>query len=369
MTDEKYLHFEENYYSNDRKISRKERKLASHKDRSQYKKSDQDQLKKQKEAIESETLLTGRVLSITADGIIVDCDGRQFTCTLKGVLKKYKTRMKNILAVGDIVWFEEKEALHGSIAKIAERTSILSRADNLSRNKQQLIAVNIDQVIITCSVVAPILKPFLVDRYIIAARKGHMEPIIVINKIDLLHTPSTESVEKEKRLFDDLLRIYRELHIIVIPVSTITGEGIETLRKAMEGKTSVFSGQSGVGKSRLITCVTGCELPTGDVVKKTLKGSHTTTATHIIKLDNNSFCVDTPGIKSFGLWDLKSDEIKDYFSEISRESAHCKFPDCQHINEPDCAVKKAVVEGAISDLRFASYCALMACFEEEHGRR
>ncbi len=373
MTDEKYLHFEENYYSNDRKISRKERKLASHKDRSQYKKSDQDQLKKQKETIESDTMLTGRVLAITADGIIVDCDGRQFTCTLKGALKKHKTRMKNILAVGDIVWFEENEPLSGSIAKIAERTSILSRADNLSRNKQQLIAVNIDQVIITCSVVAPVLKTPLVDRYIIAARKGHMVPIIVINKVDLLHTTPTdnarESVEKEKVLFEDFLRIYRDLQLTVIPVSTITGEGIEILRKAMAGKTSVFSGQSGVGKSRLINCVTGCELPTGDIVKKTLKGSHTTTATHLIKLDNNSFCIDTPGIKSFGLWDLKSDEIKDYFSEISSESAHCKFPDCQHISEPDCAVKKAVEEGIISDLRFASYCALMACFEEEHGRR
>ena len=165
------------------------------------------------------------------------------------------------------------------------------------------------------------------------------------------------------------MRIYRDLHILVIPVSTVTGEGLDALRAAMEGKTSVFSGQSGVGKSKLISCITGHELPTGEIVKKTLKGSHTTTATHLVRLDKSSFCIDTPGIKSFGLWGLKTEEIKDYFSEISRASKHCKFPDCMHLNEPDCSVKNAVEEGSISDLRFASYCALMACFEQEHGRR
>jgi|SRR5579862_3045301 len=374
MSEEKYLHFEEEYYSKDRKSARKERKLASHKDRSKFKKSDQDQLKKQKEEIASDTsLLCGRVLAITADGIIVDNDGTLFTCTLKGSLKKTHNRLKNILAVGDIVWFEDNENGQGSIAKIADRTSVLSRADNLSRTKEQLIAVNIDQVIITCSVVAPLLKPSLVDRYIIAARKGNMEPIIVINKVDLLRIPpsedASETLEKEKQLFEEFVNIYRNLALTVIPISAHTGEGIEDLKKVMKGKTSVFSGQSGVGKSRLITSVTGCDLPTGDIVKKTLKGSHTTSATHLIPLCKDSFCIDTPGIKSFGLWDLKSEEIKDYFCEIANESVHCKFPDCEHINEPQCAVKNAVEEGKISDLRFASYCALMACFEEAHGRR
>lgn len=370
---EDYLNFEEDYFSKDRKTSRKERKRVASKDRSKFKKTDLAKHKEQKGEEYIPSLLCGRVLSITPDGICVDCEGRQFLCTLKGVLKKHTTRLKNLIAVGDIVWFEKKEQGQASIAKIAKRTSILSRADTLSKTKEQLIAVNIDQVVITCSVVAPALKPFLVDRYIIAARKGNMKPIIVVNKIDLLHTPPPychlESIEKEKELLFAFLNIYRSLGLTVIPMSTISSEGIEDLKKIMQGKTSVFSGQSGVGKSKLITLITGCPLPTGEIVKKTYKGAHTTTAAHLLCFGKNSFCIDTPGIKSFGLWDLKRDEIKEYFSEIHAISPNCKFFDCNHIHEPDCAVKRAVEGGTISSLRFASYCALMACLKEEHGRR
>jgi ribosome biogenesis GTPase len=189
----------------------------------------------------------------------------------------------------------------------------------------------------------------------------------------MLHSPPAhadpEIIAQERMLFEEFLRVYRALDLSVIPMSAQTGEGLDELKKVMQGKTSVFSGQSGVGKSRLITLVTGIDLPVGDIVKKTLKGSHTTTSSHLISLDKNSFCIDTPGIKSFGLWDLKKEEIQEYFTEIFGTSQHCKFPDCQHINEPDCAVKKAVEEGMISRLRFESYCALMVFFEEEHGRR
>ncbi len=371
MTSENnYLDFEEDYFSQDSRTSRKERKRISNKDRSKFKKSDQDQLKKQGSDIDTSSLSSGRILAIAADGILVDCEGQEFICTLKGALKKEKNQLKNLIAVGDIVWFEENAPLRGSIVKIRERTSILSRADNLSRIKEQLIAVNVDQVIITCSVVAPPLKLSLIDRYIIAAKKGNMEPILVINKIDLLQAANgSELLETEKQLFEEFLRIYRSLNLTIIATSAETQEGIEDLKAVMRGKTSVFSGQSGVGKSRLITLITGLALPTGEIVKKTLKGSHTTTTTHLIPFGHNSFCIDTPGIKSFGLWDLKNEEIKEYFSEIAESSAQCKFLDCLHLNEPDCAVKKAVEEGRISHLRFDSYCALMASFDEEHGRR
>ncbi|HEY2811582.1 MAG TPA: ribosome small subunit-dependent GTPase A [Rhabdochlamydiaceae bacterium] len=371
--DEEYLHFEEEYFSKDRKSSRKARKLALNKDRSQFKKTDQDQRKKQqRETFEAnDSLLTGRVLFISPEGICVDCEEKHFLCTLKGSLKKTYKRVKNVIAVGDIVSFETNGTHSGSIAKIAPRTSVLSRADTLAQTKEQLIAVNIDQVIITCSVVAPSLKSALVDRYILAARKGNMEPIIVINKIDLFSSAvwDAQILEQEKAFLDAFIAIYRSLDLCVIPLSTLTGEGIEELKQAIAGKTSVFSGQSGVGKSRLISLVTGLDLPVGDIVKKTLKGSHTTTTAHLLRLEKNSFCIDTPGIKSFGLWDLKREEIQEYFSEIFQESSHCKFLDCQHINEPSCAVQAAVEKGEISRLRFDSYCALMACLEAEQGRR
>lgn len=371
--DEHFWHLEEEFYSQDRKEARKERKLASKQDRSKYKKSDQDQLKKQAEArLDTEHMKRGRVLAILPEGIVVSSDEKEFLCNLKGSLKQEKNRIKNLVAVGDFVLFEEKGAEEGTICVVEPRNSILSRADNLSRNKEQLIAVNIDQVLITTSVVLPPLKTPLVDRYIIAAQKGNMVPIIVINKIDLLDNPPqgiSIDIKQEKALYEEFLRIYTELHIQVIPVSIETGVGIDVLKSAMNGKTSVFSGQSGVGKSSLINLITGSTLATGSIVQRTRKGSHTTTTTHLIPLQDGGFCIDTPGIKSFGLWDLKTEEIAAYFPEILALSHQCKFPDCAHINEPDCAVKKAVEENQISPLRFDSYCALMSSLAEEHRHR
>lgn len=368
--------YEEHFMGKDRKESRKERKLASEKDRSKFKKSDQDQLKKQALATSSDAfdhLPIGRVIAIVPEGILVASEEGKFLCSLKGTLKQEKSRMKNLIAVGDSVRFEKGSSQEGSIAKIEPRKSILSRADNLSRKKEQLIAVNIDQVFITASVVSPRLKPFLIDRYIIAAQKGNMVPVILINKIDLFDSPPPEiepsELEEEKALYEELLEVYAQLHISVLSVSTASQEGIEALKSAMALKTSVFSGQSGVGKSTLINAIAGTTLATGEIVQSTQKGSHTTTTTHLLPLENGGFCIDTPGIKSFGLWDLEPEDLALYFSEIYDASSSCKYPDCSHINEPACGVQKAVEEGKISHLRFASYCALMASLAEEHRQR
>lgn len=373
--DDHFWQIEEEFYSKDRKASRKERKLASSKDRSKYKKSDQDQLKKKTEVSQEEKfdhIKKGRVLAILPEGILVSSSQAEYLCSLKGSLKQDKTRIKNLLAVGDFVRFEEKGIQEGVIFTVEPRRSVLSRADNLSRTKEQLIAVNIDQVLITTSVVLPPLKPYLVDRYIIAAQKGNMQPIIIINKIDLLDTPPegiSIDIAEEKALLEEFLRVYCALNFIVIPVSIRTKEGIEALKEAMHDKTSVFSGQSGVGKSSLINLITGSELDTGSIVQKTKKGSHTTTTTHLISLEGDGFCIDTPGIKSFGLWDLKKEEISAYFPEILVLSPKCKFLDCSHLNEPGCAVQRALEKNKISRLRFGSYCALMSSLSEEHRQR
>lgn len=370
-------HLEEDFYSKDRKAHRKERKIASHKDRSKYKKSDQDQLKKHAQLLDEqltdESLEKGRVLAIAPEGIIVDFNGEELICSLKGSLKQEKNRSKNLIAVGDFVRFENGGNGKGTISFIEARRSILSRADNLSRNKEQLIAVNIDQVLITCSVVHPMLKPPLVDRYIIAALKGNMKPIIVVNKIDLFDNPpatvSEIDLEVEKEIYAQFLKAYAALDIPVISISSSTSQGIESLRACMQSKTSVFSGQSGVGKSSLVNLVAGTKMRIGSVVQKTGKGSHTTTTTHLIPLECGGFCIDTPGIRSFGLWDLKKEEVVDYFPEIVALSPDCRYPDCSHITEPDCAVQKALEEERISSLRFESYCALIASFSQQHRLR
>lgn len=367
-----HFSFEEEYHAQDRKQHRKERKRISQKDRSKYKKSDQDQLKKRLSSI-PENLTRGRVLAISPEGILVDANGQMVSCSLKGALKKEKGRIKNLIAVGDFVHFEPEGEKEGCIAHIEERSSVLSRADNYMRQKEQLIAVNIDQVLITTSVLLPPLKPALIDRYILAARKGNMEPIIIINKIDLLENPpqgtSETTLKNEQILFDHFIKTYTDLGLRIFPVSTKSGAGIEALKNAMHQRTSVFSGQSGVGKSSLINILMGTSFEVGKVVAKTNKGAHTTSATHLVPIEGGGFCIDTPGIKSFGLWDLSKDEIQAYFSEIQEASAGCKFPDCTHYHEPQCAVKKAVEEGSISVLRFASYCALIADLSSEHTLR
>jgi ribosome biogenesis GTPase len=362
-----HFRFEEEFHDKERKLFKKQRKELSRKDRSKYKKTDQD--KKKLPVVSTEGLLRGRVLALTADGILVDSDHKLFTCSLKGSLRKEFTRLKNLIAVGDFVQFEATSDQTGTIISIEERYSILSRAEHLHQKKQQLIAVNIDQVLITTSVLLPPLKTHLIDRYIIAARKGNMQPVIVVNKIDLLtHPPEnigSKSVSEEKMLFEEALRVYKDLQIPIVAVSVETKEGLDQLKALMHGKSSVFSGQSGVGKSSLINAITGSSLKIGGMTLKTKKGSHTTSATHLLPLEEGGFCIDTPGIRSFGVWDLKKEEVSSYFSDIAAFADRCKYLDCSHLNEPGCAVQKAVEKNMISHLRFDSYCALMTDFTDK----
>lgn len=338
--------FEEDDFS--RKERKKAGKLAAKRDRSKYKKTDREK-KEEKKVLKQG--LKGRVLSIAPEGIAVQVDDFIYTCTLRGALKKEVTRAKNLVTVGDFVLFDKETQ---SIFHVEERVSVLSRQEHLRRHQKQLIAANIEQVLITVSVVKPTLKPALVDRYVIATYKGNMNPVIVVNKIDLLEDGSVEA-----EAFQHFAGIYEKLGIPLIAVSATNGEGMDRLKEIMRGKASVFAGQSGVGKSSLINGVTGLTLPVGEVVKKTLKGAHTTTAAHLIPLNFGGWCIDTPGIRSFGIWDLKREDLENYFPEISTMSAGCKFPNCTHTHEPDCAIREGVERGEISPIRFESYIKLL----------
>jgi len=355
---------EADYYGDERKIARRERRSASAHDRSQYKKTDQDKIKKPDEPIDREKFLRGRVLSIISQAINVEHDNKILKCVLRGNLKKDVARIKNLVTVGDFVLFEMTSEGEGVISHIDERKSILSRADHLHQRKEQLIAANIDQVLITVSVVNPQLKPFIVDRYIIAAHKGNMRPVIVINKIDLL---DQDPVEQE--VYKEFVDAWKSSEVPFIPVSSTTGEGIQELRDIMKDKASVFSGQSGVGKSSLINAMTEHKLEVGGIVSKTGKGSHTTTQAQLLPLEFGGWVIDTPGIKSFGIWNVESEEIEQYFPEIFSTGADCKFPDCSHTHETHCAVIDAVESGEISQLRYESYIYLVDSVEEKHRPR
>jgi ribosome biogenesis GTPase len=339
MTD--HYQIEEEFHSKDNKSIKRERKRLQDKDRSKYKASDRI---KPLSILPSEGR-RGRVLSIAPSSIEVDINDVSTFCKIRGTLKQEKTDQKNLVAVGDFVIIDEEN----QITLIEERRSFLSRKENLSRRKEHLIATNIDQVLITASVEDPPLKPSLIDRYIIATIKGNMSPVVVINKIDL--NPNCPIVA-------ELEKTYTDLGIPFIKVSAIDKTGFDALEKIMEGKSSVFSGQSGVGKTSLINDLTGSSYRTADVVEKTRKGSHTTTKAHLIKIRKGSFCVDTPGIKSFSLWDISSSELLSYFHDLQSFSDRCKFVNCTHRHEPDCAVREAAAEGKVSKLRYNSYLTI-----------
>ncbi len=351
--------------------TRKERKILKAKDRSKYKKTDQPKDVPTPQLNQDHK--RGRVLSIKSDGIIVDLDGIPYFCILRGALKQEKTQAKNLVTVGDFVHVLETGQQEGSIVFVEKRYSHLSRAETLSQRREHMIAANIDYVLITSSVLQPTLKPTLVDRYIIAAKKGNMEPVIIVNKIDLLKNPpeyiDPHSIEEEQFLYDEFCKAYSDLGFPFLKISIVTGEGVDELKELMRGKTSVFSGQSGVGKSSLINAALGTELKTGDIVERTRKGTHTTTSANLIRLKDGGFCVDTPGIKSFGVWDIKPEDVRFYFPDIHTIGHLCAYPNCSHMHEPDCAVHKAIENGTLSPLRFDSYSALMASMEEKHKPR
>lgn len=338
-----YSDLEESFEN--RKSFRKERKRVQNADRSQFKKTDQNKNFLTPTAPVESGIKRGRVIGISSSGVKVDCEGEVINSALRGTLKQKRLEQTRILAVGDFVWLDDR----GQITSIEPRFSKLVRADNLRKNKEQILCANIDQVLITVSPHEPDLKPALIDRYIIAARKGNMAPVVVVNKIDLLPTPP---------VLDILESIYTEQGIPFIRVSSLKKIGIEKLRAVMKGKASVFSGQSGVGKTSLINALTGLELRVSEEMTKANKGGHTTTHAALLPIGEHGFCVDTPGIKSFALWNISSEELSSYFQDLQDFGNLCKYEDCTHLHEPDCAVKKAVDEGKIPKIRYESYVSL-----------
>ena len=362
-------HYEEHDYFTDRKMYRLEKKLASKLDRSKYKKTDQK--KKRSEDIFEEPKIgqrTGLVLYVKPQEIVVESEGVEFTCTLRGILKKEKTHHKNLVTVGDRVVFDDHGGHRGAIVQVQERKTVLSRAEHLEQHKEQLIAANIDQVFITVSVVDPLLRVPIIDRYVIAAIKGNIAPIIVCNKIDLLQKDDP-STEQQKQIMDECLRIYPPMGIPFIPVSCETKENLDLLIHYMKNKISVFSGQSGTGKSSLINETAGFSLKVGETVQSSKKGAHTTSFAQLLKLPFGGFIVDTPGIKSFGIWNIEKEELKSLFVDIAEAGHACRFLDCYHKGEAGCAIPEAIEKGDLSLLRYESYLNILSSIEEEHFRR
>ncbi|MCG9767393.1 small ribosomal subunit biogenesis GTPase RsgA [Pseudoalteromonas piscicida] len=266
------------------------------------------------------------------------------------VLRCNIRRTVTSLVCGDEVIFRRAKVSDGDLAGVIEavheRRTQLTRPDFYDGVK--VVAANIDQILMVSAVV-PEFTPQIIDRYLVACEDMGIEPILLLNKIDLLDQESLEYI-------DEVLDIYRELGYRVLLVSTKSGEGIDELKHMLEDKNNIFVGQSGVGKSTLVNTV----LPNADILTKEVSensglGQHTTTVSRLHHLPSGGNLIDSPGIREFGLWHLDVERVTWCFKEFREFIGGCRFRDCKHLNDPGCLLREAVDEGKISELRFESY--------------
>ncbi len=291
----------------------------------------------------------GRVLSVHGLVSHVEAeDGTVFKCATRRLLKTLSTDQRHVVAAGDFVLFRPEAGGEGMIERVEPRKSVLDRS---TRGRQQILVTNVDQLLIIGSAAEPYLKPNLIDRFLVTAHKARLTPLVCINKIDLVDPASLQP----------LVGVYSQMGYRVLLVSAATGIGIERLRHAMAGRSSVITGQSGVGKSSLVNAVDpSLSLRVSAVSTETQKGRHTTTTARLWPLASGGYVVDTPGIRQFQLWDVTPPEVAGYFRDLRPYINFCRFPNCTHTHEDDCAVKNAVADGRLDLRRYESYCNLFA---------
>lgn len=296
-----------------------------------------------------------------------------FPAVLRGKIRLKGSTATNPVAVGDVVVFEAEVPEGTAAADVAlnvtlenpavitsvnpRRNYIIRKSTNLSR-QSHIIAANLDRAFIIATIDFPEIKlPFL-DRILVTCEVYNVPVTIVLNKVDLYR-------ESHREMLEAFHEIYEGAGYPVMEVSALTGEGVEELREACNGHVSLFSGVSGVGKSSLIKALDPSLDPrVGEISEAHVQGKHTTTFYEMYSLSSGGFIVDTPGLRGFGLVDLKKEEIALYFPEMLKAAQDCRFAPCTHTHEPGCAVKEAVENGEISYERYSSYLGML----DEEGK-
>ena len=290
---------------------------------------------------------------------VESADGEIHRCNIRRTIRS--------LVTGDrVVWRPGKAAAEGVNVKgiveaVHDRTSVLTRPDFYDGVKP--IAANIDQIVIV-SAILPELSLNIIDRYLVACETLHVEPIIVLNKIDLLDDEGMAFVNEQ-------MDNYRDIGYRVLMVSSRTKDGLKPLEEALTDRISIFAGQSGVGKSSLLNNLLGLqeEILTNDVSDNSGLGQHTTTASRLYHFPHGGDVIDSPGVREFGLWHLEPEQITHGFVEFHDYLGHCKYRDCKHDTDPGCAIREAVEKGAIAETRFENYHRILESMAQVKTRK
>ena len=306
----------------------------------------------------------GMVIEVTGSTYMVVAEaGEEFRCrTFPGT--KTENDFSSLVAVGDRVVLKETETgtdlFEAVITLVERRRSALTRKRDLRRNrskeKVQVIAANIDQLVVVVSAFDPPLSTRLIDRYLVFAESEQLETVIVVNKMDLEESQETR----------ELMKPYHALGYRILYTSAEEKSGMKALRKVLAGKLSAFSGHSGVGKSSLINQLFGSErLRTGETNEKTGKGLHTTSSAIMLALPHGGYIIDTPGIREFNLSGITRENLRFYFREFLSHMPQCAYSSCSHTVEPECGILKAVETGHIDPDRYESYLAIYESIDRD----
>lgn len=291
-------------------------------------------------------------------------EGETIDCKIKGNFRLKGIRSTNPVAVGDFVTILPNQEGTAFITAIDDRRNyIIRKSQNLSK-QSHIIAANVDQACLVVTIAHPETSTTFIDRFLASAEAYRVPVILIFNKTDILD-------EDERRYLDMMMQLYRTVGYECVVLSAETGDGVDVLMPMLEGKTTLFSGNSGVGKSTLLNrLVPGLNLRTSEISDAHDTGTHTTTFSEMIPLpvkaetSARSWLIDTPGIRGFGTFDMEPEEICSYFKEIFKFSADCRFGNCTHTHEPGCAVLKAVEEHYIALSRYNSYISMLNDKEE-----
>ena len=286
----------------------------------------------------------------------MEADGSHWQCEVRGRLKAGHRETTSAVVTGDWVEFTPTAPESGIIDSIHPRLSKISRAASGSRSFEQLLAANVDLFIVVVAARRPRIVPGFIDRALVTALLGNLEPVICINKIDL---------DPERRC-GKLASLYTDLGYRVLLTSAKTGETVAELKDIFDGRVSALVGQSGVGKSSILNCIDpGLSIATDELMKTHDRGRHTTTAVQLHRLASGGYVADTPGIKQLRPWGLYRSTLVSYFVEMAPLVEHCRFRDCTHGAEPDCAIREAVQTGKVASTRYDGFRRMEATLEEK----